>query len=215
MKKLICGLSALALLAMPVTAFADDEIPEPGDEPAQNNVITEESDPQSGTAVITTEIEPTYIVTIPTDTHVAFHDTDTDFGMVELTKAQIDPGMAVYVDVDTDGELNNSADDTKIIPYKLFAQFVPGDPEAEGEEGEGDQLYAQFNVNESTLVFDTAGDGYTMDIVIEDEDWNKAYAGSYGDTVIFNVSYDEAPSTEEPDGEEPDEGEPGAGTPGE
>ena len=46
MKKLINGLSALAIMAMPVTAFAEP------------TTINETSDPQSANAVITTEIAP-------------------------------------------------------------------------------------------------------------------------------------------------------------
>ena len=60
MKKLISGLSALAIMAMPLTAFADTTIDQDTPEPKQ------------GEAVITTKIDPAYIVTIPTDTAVTF-----------------------------------------------------------------------------------------------------------------------------------------------
>ena len=175
MKKLISGLTALAILAMPLTAFADTTIDQDTPEPKQ------------GEAVITTEIAPAYIVTIPTDTKVKFNDTQTDFGKVELTQARLDPGKQVVVTVDTDGKLNNAKDDTKIIPYMVTAQYATG---AEGEE------YMPFDVNDSDLIFDTAGQAFAMEIQITEDDWNAAYAGEYGDTVLFNVSYEDAPAAE-------------------
>lgn len=173
MKKLISGLSALAIMAMPLTAYAA-------------NPITEATE-QKGEAVITTEIAPSYIVTIPADTTVKFHDLTTDFGKVELTKAQLDPGKVVKVTVNSDGELNNAADDKKVIPYTVMAQYASG---AEGE------VYVPFNVKGNDLTFDTTGQAFAMEIQITEDDWNKAYAGSYSDTVTFNVSYEDAPTPE-------------------
>ena len=76
MKKLISGLSALAIMAMPLTAYADTTIDQ------------DTAKPQKAEAVITTEVAPAYIVTIPSDTKVKFNSVNTDFGTVELTKAQ-------------------------------------------------------------------------------------------------------------------------------
>ena len=101
-------------------------------------------------------------MTIPADTTVAFNALSTDFGSVELTQARLNPGKQVVVTVDTDGELNNAADDKKVIPYTVTAQ------------------YAKF----------------ALSIEIGEEDWNKAYAGSYSDTVTFNVSYEDVPAAE-------------------
>ena len=173
MKKLISGLSALAIMAMPLTAYAA-------------NPITEATE-QKGEAVITTEIAPSYIVTIPADTTVKFHDLTTDFGKVELTKAQLDPEKVVKVTVNSDGELNNAADDKKVIPYTVMAQYASG---AEGE------VYVPFNVKGNDLTSDTTGQAFAMEIQITEDDWNKAYAGSYSDTVTFNVSYEDAPTPE-------------------
>ena len=173
--RFISGLSALAIMAMPITAFAAAE-------PTQ---INEQSDPKSAQAVITTEIAPTYIVTIPADTTVTFNDTLTDFGSVELTQARLDLGKQVVVTVVTDGELNNAADAEKVIPYTVMAQYASG---AEGE------VYLPFKASEQSLQMNTAGQKFAMTIEITEEDWNKAYAGSYSDTVTFNVSYEDAPT---------------------
>ena len=171
--RFISGLSALAVMAMPLTAYAA-------------NPITETTE-QKGEAVITTEIAPSYIVTIPADTTVKFHDLTTDFGKVELTKAQLDPGKVVKVTVNSDGELNNAADDKKVIPYTVMAQYASG---AEGE------VYVPFKTAEQPLEMDTEGQKFALSIEIGEEDWNKAYAGSYSDTVTFNVSYEDAPTPE-------------------
>ena len=177
MKKLISGISALltaAMLIAPMSAFAD-------------TTINEKSVPQSGQTNVTLDIAPTYIVTIPADTTVTFNNTQTDFGRVELTQARLDPGKQVVVTVVTDGELNNAADAEKVIPYTVMAQYASG---AEGG------VYLPFDVNDSDLTFDTAGQAFAMTIEITEEDWNKAYAGSYGDTVLFNVSYEDVPAGE-------------------
>ena len=166
-------------MAMPITAFAAAEPTE----------INEQSDPQSADVLVTTEIAPTYIVTIPADTTVAFNDLSTDFGSVELTQARLDPGKQVVVSVDTDGELNNEADDSKIIPYMVTAQYATG---AVGEE------YMPFDVSDRDLTFDTAGQAFAMEIQISEDDWNNAYAGEYSDTVTFNVSYEDVPATPDP-----------------
>ena len=174
MKKLISGLSALAIMAMPLTAYAA-------------NPITETTE-QKGEAVITTEIAPSYIVTIPADTTVKFHDLTTDFGSVELTKAQLDPGKVVKVTVDSDGELNNAADEKKVIPYTVMAQYASG---AEGE------VFVPFKTSEQSLEMDTEGQKFALSIEIGEEDWNKAYAGEYSDTVTFNVEYTDAAPAEQ------------------
>ena len=157
MKKLICGLSALAIMAMPVTVFAD-------------TTINEKSDPQSANAVISTEIAPAYIVTIPADTTVKFNDTETDFGAVELTKAQLEPNKVVKVTLTTDNKMENAADSEKVLPYAIL-------------NGEDEYTSAEYT---------TVGDKTELTISITEDDWNAAYAGEYSDTVTFDIEYTDA-----------------------
>ena len=180
--RFIAGFSAMALAisAMSISAFAAPE-------PTKIDQTTPE--PKQGQAVITTTIEPTYIVTIPADTTVAFNALSTDFGSVELTQARLDPGKQIKVTVDTDGELNNAADASNVIPYIVTAQYATGEPGG---------VYMPFNVKGSDLTFDTTGQAFAMEIQITENDWNKAYAGSYSDTVTFNVSYEDVPTTPDP-----------------
>lgn len=151
-KKLYLGVSLLMLIsmsAMPVSA-------------ADNRSV-----------VVSTEIAPAYIVTIPVDTAVAFNTINTDFGAVELTQAQLEPDKCVKVTLTSDGELNNTADNTKVIPYTIYEGTVA-------------------NVTENVFVsaeYTTVGEKTDLTINITQDDWNKAYAGEYEDTVTFQIEY--------------------------
>ena len=173
-KKFIAGLSAMAVMATPMTAFAND--PFLGE---LGNPITEQSDPQSGSALITTEIAPTYIVTIPADTTVAFNTLRTDFGSVELTQARLEPNAFIRVSLDSDYELKNAADDSKTIPYDVVM-----------EEQNEDQEFVYNSVMGEDIILTETGEKADLDIDITQEDWDSAYAGNYADTVTFNVLYD-------------------------
>ena len=164
-RRFISGLSALAIMTMPFTAFAETTIDQ--DTP----------DPKQGEAVITTEIAPTYIVTIPADTTVAFNALSTDFGKVELTQARLDPGKVVRVHLASDYKLKNKADESKTIPYDIVST------DDVGTSGSLKNFDAQ-------LEFES--DACPLTIKITQDDWNAAYAGEYSDTVTFNVQYTDA-----------------------
>lgn len=160
MKKWLASLLALSLLAaLSIPALAAEEIDQDG--------------PQSGTAVITTSISPTYLVRIPDDTSVAFNATETSFGRIEVLSAQIEPGKQIRVALDTaDGGLAlvNRSDERKTIPYTVRAGSEPF----------------------TSGVYTKAGEMTDLTIHIRQADWNTAYAGEYTDTVRFTVSYEAA-----------------------
>ena len=150
MKKLISSIICLLLvMVLSVTAFADNST--------------------GGDADITTSIAPTYTVTIPADVNVQFTATETAFGTIEVTASQIHPDKQIRVTLTTDGELNNTIDTTKVIPYVI--------KDASG---------AGF----TTATYLTEGDKTVLSIHITADDWNAAYAGDYTDTVTFTVSYE-------------------------
>ena len=122
-----------------------------------------------GEADITTSIAPTYTVTIPADVNVQFNATETAFGAIEVDAAQIHPDKCIKVALDSDGELNNAIDTTKVIPYVI-------------QDGEGNAFTA--------ATYLTEGDKTELSIHITADDWNAAYAGDYSDTVTFTVSYE-------------------------
>lgn len=130
--------------------------------------IDQDDDPQALDAVITTSIAPTYTVTIPADTTVPFNAQQTSFGTIEVASAQIEPNKQIKVSLETDGALINQADNTKTIPYTVNDE----------------------NGVFSSAVYAKAGDKTDLTIHITQDDWNKAYAGSYSDTVTFTVSYE-------------------------
>lgn len=150
MKKVLTFVLAVMLvMSLSVTAFA--------------------ANTTGGDADITTSIAPTYTVTIPADVNVQFNATETAFGAIEVTASQIHPDKQIRVTLTTDGELNNTIDTTKVIPYVI--------KDASG---------AGF----TTATYLTEGDKTVLSIHITADDWNAAYAGDYTDTVTFTVSYE-------------------------
>ena len=149
MKKLFALILAVVMIAtMSVTALA--------------------ANTTGGFTTITIDIAPTYTVTIPANTTVAFNATETDFGAIEVTASQIHPDKCIKVALATDKELNNAIDNTKVIPYAI-------------KDSEG----AAF----TSATYLTEGDKTELSIHITANDWNAAYAGEYSDTVTFTVSY--------------------------
>lgn len=121
----------------------------------------------SNQTTITTEIKPAYIVTIPVDTKVKFNEEKTEFGAVKLESAQLEPNKAIYVSVISDGKMENKADSTKTISYKVT-----------DKDGAFDGC-----------VLSKSGDAVELAVEISKDDWNSAYAGEYSDTLTFNVEY--------------------------
>ena len=147
MKKIFALILAIALMAsLSVTAFAADDVE------------------------ITTSIAPTYTVTIPADVNVAFNATETAFGAIEVTAAQIHPDKCIKVVLTADGELENGIDSTKVIPYVI-------------KDADGNPF--------TSATYLTEGDKTELSIHITAEDWNAAYAGSYSDTVTFTITYED------------------------
>ena len=156
MKKILTlALVGAMLTATGITAFAVDY---PGG--TQNTEIT-------------TSVEPTFTVTVPADTTVPFNALSTEFGSVELESARLAPDKAVQVTVTSDYNLNNSVDNTAVIPYSLKAG--------------NDTLDADY-----AATFTTAGEKVDLTIDITQAAWDAAAAGDYSDTVTFNIAYVDA-----------------------
>ena len=150
--RITLGVSVMMLLslsAMPVSA-ADD----------------------SRSAVVSTEVAPAYIVTVPASIKVPFNQEMTDFGAITLTSAQLEPDKCVKVTMECDNKLDNKADAEKFIPYAIY-------------EGKADAAGSAF----TSASYLTAGDNTNLTIGIAADDWHKAYAGEYEDTVTFTIEY--------------------------
>ena len=104
---------------------------------------------------------------IPANTTVVFGDVDTPFGAIKLTAAQLDPGKSVNVTLKSSGTLKNKNDTSKMLAYTI-------------RSGESAFTSASYK---------KAGESTALTIHIAKDDWAKAYAGDYTDTVEFTISY--------------------------
>ncbi len=116
----------------------------------------------------------------------------TDFGQLVLVSGRLEPGKVVMVNVESDYTLKNEADKEKTIPYDIILINEDGDT------GELDES----TIQESYFYAYVVGESGDLRIDIAQEDWDKAYAGSYSDTVTFNVSYGELTDDEEEQAED-------------
>jgi len=123
-------------------------------------------------AVISTEIDPAYIVTIPADLVVPYGQENTAFGAVELVSAKLEPDKCVKVTLITDNLLENKADTSKTIAYTIHEGTV----ESVGDVFTFGRYFA-------------AGDETDLTVGITQDAWNSAYAGQYDDTVTFQIEY--------------------------
>ncbi|GEM_PF-114135 len=174
-RRTIAGLAALAIMAMPFTAFAAE---------APTEINQDTPKPQQGSAKISTYVAPTYIVTIPADTKVSFNALESDFGTIELTQARLEPDKVVRVHLASDYKLKNKADESRTIPYDIVST----------DDGGKTGSFKKFDAQ---LEFE--GDVCPLTIKITQDDWNAAAAGDYSDTVTFNVEYTDTAAAPEPE----------------
>ena len=160
MKKILTGaLELIMCCVMAVPVFADTTIT-----PGQDGNPTS----STGTTDVSFTVAPTYAVSIPEDVSVTFNDTETSWGSIEVTQAQIEPNMQIEVSLTAGNTLINQADNTQTLPYTVNSE--------DGVFTSGTYL--------------AAGDKTDLTISITREDWNQAAAGAYEDTVTFTVSYE-------------------------
>lgn len=164
MKKIIALLSAATMLSAASTAAFAAE-------------ITESTDPKQADVTISTSIAPAYTVSIPVNATVAFDAAETDFGSVTLDSARLAPNKAVEVTITSDFDLNNSTDNTAVIPYTLKAT-----------KGTDEEVVAAGY----SAKLQNTGDKVDLTINITQADWDAAAAGDYSDTVTFNIAYVDA-----------------------
>ena len=150
MKKIISVLSALAIMAAMAVPFS--------------------ASAESKGTVISTEIEPTYLVTIPADVKVVSGQEKTDFGSVKLDKAQLEPDKCIKVTLISDNLLKHQKDKTKTLTYTI------------NEKTDKETVFISAD-------YLKAGEKTDLIIGITKEEWEKAYAGVYSNTVTFKIEY--------------------------
>ena len=99
------------------------------------------------------------------------HETETSYGNIVVEQAQIEDGKCIQVSLLSDLNLKNSNNPKAVIPYQILAQ---------DEAGSRPFTSAQYT---------KAGEETPLTIAIKKEDWKKAAAGEYADTVTFTISY--------------------------
>ena len=90
---------------------------------------------------------------------------------IVVEQAQIEDGKCIQVSLLSDLNLKNSNNSKAVIPYQILAQ---------DEAGSRPFTSAQYT---------KAGEETPLTIAIKKEDWKKAAAGEYADTVTFTISY--------------------------
>ena len=80
---------------------------------------------------------------------------------------RLEPDKTVNVSVSASGKLKNSKDESKTIAYKI-------------RDG---------NKECSTATYAESGNSTNLTLSIDKSEWDKAYAGSYSDTLVFTISY--------------------------
>ncbi len=131
--------------------------------------ITKSVFAEERSTVITTKIDPYYVVTIPLDIKVNYNAESTDFGSIVLDKAQLEPNKCVKVTLSSDNKLDNKADANKTIPYSIYKK--------------------DSNTVFSSISLVTPNERCPLSIKINKNEWNNAYAGDYEDTVTFHIQY--------------------------
>lgn len=125
------------------------------------------ANPTSGTTNITTSIDPSYTVVIPSTTNITFNHADTDLeGTLHLSAAQLDPGHSVKISA-TPNALKNDADNKQTIPFTLYANNSPFD----------------------SATFTDTKKQVQLSVHITEDAWHAAPAGNYTGSVTFTITY--------------------------
>jgi len=88
-------------------------------------------------------------------------------GSVSLDNARLEPDKTVNVSVSASGKLKNSKNESKTIAYKIM---------------DGNKEF-------SIATYAESGNSTNLTLSIDKSEWDKAYAGSYSDTLVFTISY--------------------------
>ena len=122
---------------------------------------------QTRQTTISVSIDPVYTVTIPANTTIERGEQSVKLGSVSLDNARLEPDKTVNVSVSASGKLKNSKDESKTIAYKIM---------------DGNKEF-------SIATYAESGNSTNLTLSIDKSEWDKAYAGSYSDTLVFTISY--------------------------
>ena len=151
---------------------------------AANNYTTieEDSQNQSANTQLSFQVAPTYSVTIPENVALSgntYNDYYAQKGFITAKDVKLNEGATLHVTLNSEYELNLSGSKYK-LPYTVKAT----QGSTERNVTEENNLVASFGTSteDQTVTIDFQTDGAPQ------------YAGSYSDTVTFNIAVVE-PST--------------------
>lgn len=134
------------------------------------------ADGDNRSMTVSTEIAPTFLVSVPADLKVPFSQEQTDLGAVCLDTAQLELDKCVKVSMVSDNLLKNQADPSVTIAYTIT-------------ENNSSEAFTSAS-------YLKAGDKTDLIIGITKAEWEKAYAGVYSNTVTFQIAYTDIPQSD-------------------
>ncbi len=120
----------------------------------------------SSTTKVHYRVDPSYMVTIPTEVTIPFNQLNWGYGKIRIEELLLDEGQCIQVRMLSDGTLKNQEDQNAIIPYQILTDQKPFIS----------QKYSK------------AGEETPLTISILQEDWDQAKGGTYSASVIFDIS---------------------------
>lgn len=131
------------------------------------------ADGDNRSMTVSTEIAPTFLVSVPADLNVPYSQEKTDLGTIRLDTAQLELHKCVKVSMISDNLLKNQADPSVTLAYTIT--------EGTAETTTGKAF--------DSAVYLTAGEKTDLTVGITKAEWEKAYAGVYSNTVTFQIAY--------------------------
>lgn len=119
------------------------------------------------TTTVKYHVDPSYIVLVPASTTIPFNEQSVSYGKIQIEEAHIEEGKSIQVELISDEKLKNQSGKEGEIPYKILA---------------GGTAFTKAR-------YTMTGEETLLDIAIDKKSWQKAPAGSYTDTVTFQISY--------------------------
>ena len=138
--------------------------------------IEEDSQNQSADTVLSFQVAPTYSVTIPEDVTLsanAFYDYYAQQDFITAKDVKLNEGATLNVALDSEYELDLDGSDYK-LPYTVKAT-------------QGSTVRNVTEENDLVASFGTSTKDQTVTIEFQ-TDGAPQYAGSYSDTVTFNIA---------------------------
>lgn len=144
---------------------------------AANNYTTieEDSKNQSANTQLSFQVAPTYSVTIPENVALSgntYNDYYAQKDFITAKDVKLNEGATLHVTLDSEYELDLSGSDYK-LPYTVKAT-------------QGNTVRNVTDGNDLVASFGTSTEDQTVTIDFQTE--APKYAGSYSDTVTFNIA---------------------------